>query len=329
MTNLANKDIEFLSNQELIGVLRSVLDELDVVSSHGAHRSTTYLAVSTIEGLFTEILALLKIQPAGAYVPARWPLKHKKGPLKHRDELTFEDKHQILSAQQALPSDFDKLYEPLRRFRNYIHPVLEVKKETPITQSIALMALAALNALIEKYQFRRFVASQEWKLEYGSARILADNVIDMAPKPGEVSLLVSEPSAEKFNRVKFNIFIPPGAICNIVYNYISKDQFMAARVEGRVGTNGGGLDNGRLVCKKWRDWRIIGRYPEGREPNPRQAHHTVEVLLDPHGGFDINVDNQQLQLADGATWEFAAQGQVGFMTEEGPVSISDLNVEVG
>jgi hypothetical protein len=63
MTNLTNKDIEFLSNQDLIGVLRSVLNELDVVSSSGAHRSTTYLAVSTIEGLFTEILALLRIQP--------------------------------------------------------------------------------------------------------------------------------------------------------------------------------------------------------------------------------------------------------------------------
>jgi hypothetical protein len=58
MANFTERDIEFLSNQKLIDLLRSLLDEIDVVASAGAHRSITYLAVSAIEGLFGEILNL-------------------------------------------------------------------------------------------------------------------------------------------------------------------------------------------------------------------------------------------------------------------------------
>jgi hypothetical protein len=327
MTNLTNKDIEFLSKQDLIGVLRSALDELDVVSSSGAHRSTTYLAVSTIEGLFTKLLTLLKLQPNGGNVPPGWPLK-KNGSPKPLNKLSLEDKHKILSANRALPANFGQLYEPLRLFRNYMHPVLELRDQQPIAQSTALLALAALNALIEKYQFRRFVALQEWKLEYGLARVVADNVIDMAQTQGEqVSLLVSEVPAQRLRRMKFDIFVPPGAIFNMVYNYVSRDQFMAARIEGRPREDGRGFDSGRLVCNKWRDWRIIGRYVEGTEPNPRQSHHTIEVILDPLGRFDMSVDDQLLQLADEVVWQFVPEGKLGFMTELGPVSVYGLAVD--
>ena len=58
------KDIEFLSNRELVEIFRSVLNELDIVASAGAHRATTYLAVSPIEGIFGEIVKLLDIGPS-------------------------------------------------------------------------------------------------------------------------------------------------------------------------------------------------------------------------------------------------------------------------
>ncbi len=61
MANLTNQNIDFLSDRELVNILLSVLNEIDLVASVGGHRSTTYLAVSAIEGLFSEILRLKQI----------------------------------------------------------------------------------------------------------------------------------------------------------------------------------------------------------------------------------------------------------------------------
>jgi hypothetical protein len=170
MTDLTNKDIEFLSNRELIEILRSVLNELDVVAGRGAHRSTTYLAVSAIEGLLGEILTLLRIDPKGGAVPPRWPV-NRGGTPKRSSKLTLEERETVLHAAGALPQVFEQLYSPLRRFRNYMHPARELKDQKPIAQSTAQLALAALNALIEQYQSRRFVAKQEWTRVYGLAQV--------------------------------------------------------------------------------------------------------------------------------------------------------------
>ncbi len=80
MTNLTNKSLEFLSNEELINILQSVLSEIDVAENVKAHRSTTYLAVSAIEGLFGELLKLLMLEPST--VPS-WPKDRNGKYLKH------------------------------------------------------------------------------------------------------------------------------------------------------------------------------------------------------------------------------------------------------
>jgi len=269
MAILTNKNIEFLSNPDLIAILGLILEELDVVASGGAHRSTTYLAVSALEGLFNEILKLLRIAPTAGSVPTGWPLK-SNGKPKSASKLTLEDVHNTLRAHGALSSDFDQLYGPLRQFRNYMHPKLELRDSKPISQSVALRALAALNALIEDYQFRRFVALQEWTLVHGRAQVMTDDAIDMSQSYGEqVSLLVSEEPARHYKKIKLAVFVQPGAIFNFVYNYSSRDKFMAARVDGRADQNGHGLDNGRLVCNKWQAWSIIDRYMGSSDPDPR------------------------------------------------------------
>jgi len=133
MVNFTNKDIEFLSNRELVDILRSLLHELDVVASSGAHRSTTYLAVSAIEGLFGEILKLLRIQPST--VPQAWPTD-KKGKPKALTDLSLYERELVLQAANALPQDFEKLYGPVRGFRNYMHPERELKERTPIANPL-------------------------------------------------------------------------------------------------------------------------------------------------------------------------------------------------
>src|SRR5664279_4210806 len=112
MADPTNKDLIFLSDKKLIGILRSVLDELDVVARVEAPRSTTYLAVSAIEGLFGGILKLRGIFPKGGTVPPGWPLVRGKPTLLKR--LPLEKRIELLHKNNALPSNFEQLYHPLR-----------------------------------------------------------------------------------------------------------------------------------------------------------------------------------------------------------------------
>ena len=162
---------------------------------------------------------------------------------------------------------------------------------------------------------------------YGLAQVPAGNVIQMPQNPGDnVSVLISELAANKFQEMTFRIIIPPDAIFNFVYNYCSLDQFRAARIEGREGRTGRGLDNGLVLCTKWHAWAMSGRYTSDSEPSPKQRQHTMRVVLNPPGDFTLIVDNVPLELEGGVDWEFDPKGKVGFMTECGPVSVTDLEV---
>ncbi len=323
MANLTNKNIEFLSDRELINILRSILEEIDAVASLGAHRSTTYLAVSAIEGLFGEILKLKRID--SSTVPQFWP--KKDGKFIARNQLSLNEREIVLQEAKALQPDFESLYKPLRDYRNYIHPELE-KNQTPITQSVGQRALASLNTLIEQYESLRFITHQEWSLKYGIAQVPADNVIHMPQNNGDpVSLIVCELSAQNFQEMTFRVRIPPDAIFNFIYNFSSLDKFMGARIEGRIGWNGQGLHDGRLVCKKWRKWDISGRYTKESSPSPQKLDHIVKIVLNPPTNFSITVDGIQLELESRVHWGFRPKEKIGFMTEWGDVSILDLKVQ--
>ncbi len=321
MANLTNKNLDFLSNEELINVLQSVLNELDVVISAGAHRSATYLAVSAIEGLLGELIRLLRISPST--IAGHWP--QYRGKDKGFDHLTLEDKINIFKYSGALPVSFDEnLYHTVREYRNYMHPMVELKDLRPIRQSVGQLALGCLNALIEKYESMRFVASQRWQLVGGLAQVPANNVIHMPQKPGEfISLLVSEQSAKDFRGMKFRVIIPPGAIFNFIYSYFSLNEFMGARIEGREGYKGLA---GKLKCTKWEAWTIDDQYTASSEPDPLLQEHNVEINLDSPEDFSIAVDGKYLELKR-TDWDFRPEGKIGFITEWGGVSILDLEIQ--
>jgi hypothetical protein len=322
MTAFTNKNLDFLPNEKLIKLLRSVLDEIDVVASIGAYRSATYLAVSAIEGLFRELIELREI-PLGAL---GWPANKKTGTYTPLKDLDLFEMELILHEDNALPENFEKFYSPLRKFRNYMHPKLELRDEIPIAQSIGLLAIACLDALIETYGPLRFIAGQRWDLVHGLAQVPEDDTIHMPHAGDHVSLLVSEKEAKDFKEMTFRVIISPGTIFNFVYNYFSPDNFMAARIEGRSAYGRSG-ENGRLVCTKWRTWFIRGQYIVSTEPDPKRSEHTIRVVLASSGAFSIIADQQPLQLASDANWDFNPAGKVGFMTELGLVSVLDLKVQ--
>jgi hypothetical protein len=53
----------------------------------------------------------------------------------------------------------------------------------------------------------------------------------------------------------------------------------------------------------------------------------MRVVLDPPGTFALIVDDVPLVLQGGGDWEFDPQGKIGFMTENGLVSVTDLQVQ--
>jgi hypothetical protein len=313
-------DVEFLSNADLINVVQSLLNEIDLVASAEAHRSTLFLAASAIEGLFGELLKRVSL----GSIPG-WP---KEG-TEYRpvEKLSFFEREKLLKKSGALPKDFEELFKPVRTFRNYMHTERELRELTPIERSSGQAALACLNVLIEKYASERFAAGQIWDLKYGVAQVPASNIIQMPQLIGqEKSFLVSRLPAQKFKEMSFVVNITPNAIFNFLYGCESLDQWKAARVEGRVGPGNSGLDNGQVVCLKWPAWAMGARYTKASEPSPKLRQHPIRVVLDPPNQFAITVDAVKLILDSGADWDFDPHGKVGFMTELGAVTISDLQV---
>lgn len=60
-------------------------------------------------------------------VPNEWPLS--KGKPKKIDKFTLEDRERVLQAG-AEPPNFEKLYEPVRTFRNYMHQSRAYREDT-------------------------------------------------------------------------------------------------------------------------------------------------------------------------------------------------------
>lgn len=326
MTNHTNKNLDFLSNEGLINILRAILDEIEITANYGAYKSTTYLAVSAIEGIFGELIKLKNLDHSKV---VNWPTYNdlsRKGNPKSTKDLTLEERETVLQNASMLPKDFEKLYAPVRVFRNYMHPERELKNQIPIAQSIAQLSVACLNALIEMYEPYRFVARQEWQKLFGVAHVLDERTINLPQVGNEVSLITSNFSASNIKQVSFRVIVPRDAIFDILFNFQSKDNFIGARIEGREATPGKGLDNGRLICTKWHDWVISEGYTPTSEPNPAQREHLISIVLDVNSVFSITVDNTQLELLDGVGWEFDPTGKIGFMCEHGAISILDLQV---
>ncbi|MBI1279194.1 MAG: hypothetical protein GC179_13795 [Anaerolineaceae bacterium] len=303
MANLTNKNIDFLSNQEVINILLSILNEIDMVANIDTHRSTTYLAVSAIEGLFTEILKLRQISTT-----------------KEPDNLLLREKFTVLqSTGEVISEDFQSLFAPLIDYRNYMHPSLE-KSKSSITKSVAQRAIASLNSLIEQYENLRFIANQEWRLMCGIAQVPDIKSIHMPQNPDDlVSLLISEQKASYFKEISFHVIIPRDAVFNFIYNFQSINSFTGARIEGHEQNN-----NGRFRCVKWRTWPINAHYIT-YTPSAKQRH-TVRIVLNPPENFALIVDGIELELEDNTPWGFHANKKIGFMTELGLVSILGMKI---
>lgn len=359
--NYINTNLEFLSNEKLINILGDVLQEINATISVGAHRSTLYLAVSAIEAIGSELLKLkgsneakklieiidslhkerllprfgydenteyLDVSPIEVIENELSTLlkiieELKKKDLKeiidslHKDSLLPPFRYNYKNEGKDISKDISKdIYHLVRNYRNYIH--LDEKIESYPKQSATYLALACLNALIEHYENKRFVAESTWDLKYGVCRV-SNGIIHMPQKIPvsfpNVPILVTEIEAHK--GISFGVKLPEDAIFNFVYNFKHLGDFMAFRIDGRKP---GYRDNGRLICEKWPNWLCQNRYK--KEPEVK-ASYKVNVNFE--NQFEVKIDDEKLEL-NNAEWKFEKNYAIGFMTELGPVSISNIEL---
>lgn len=323
MSEHTNKDILFLSDSRAVQIISSILGEIDRAVSTSAYRATVYLCVSAIEGIFGDLLRLLRaVDPI---VRANWP-RTDHNTEKRVDKLTLEEREAVLTKARALPEEFEWLYKPLREFRNYIHPDQELAEMKPIELSTAQAALCALNALIEKYRNVRFVEGAKWEAVHGAVHVSSSTHVRLMPYRGDdASVVVSEQRAQKSCGIRFDVVIPPGSVFEFVYNFGSRDSFCALRLDKRTGSDGRrGWDSGRLVCTKWREWTMSGRY--ANEPEVQKEHHKIEALWPSSGQFEFKVDGALLEPSELKDWGFRHEGRIGFMSECGVVRVFNVSV---
>ena len=121
------KDLNFLSDPELAEIIRTILAEIDSLAIINAHRSMVYLSMSTLEGILSNVLALNinKISTFPSYP------KKKGGALKPFKDLKFAHYIPIAKDLEIIAPEFFDTFKKFKKFRNYMHPMLEVKTKQP------------------------------------------------------------------------------------------------------------------------------------------------------------------------------------------------------
>jgi hypothetical protein len=311
-----SKDLNFLSDPELAQIIRTILAEIDSLVIIRAHRSLIYLSMSTLEGILSNVLALNinRIQTFPSYP------KKKSGALKNIDDLKLADKIAIARDLQIIAPEFFDTFKKFKEFRNYMHPLLEVKDKHPLDIGLGQIALGLMNHTISKLEKIRFIEEKIWKVISGIP------VYNSSQKQIEFKLfrplrthsfLVTEDYAGNNIEVNFDLHIGEDAVFNFVFNYENEERFHMLRFETRRNEF-----CGVLHCEHKYAWRLIEEY------NSKWNIKTAEpnkVL--------IRIDSTNLKLHLNGKKELSSKlvpcdnkKYIGFFNEVDNVYISNLSI---
>ena len=249
-----SKDLNFLSDPELAQIIRTILTEIDSLVIVRAHRSLIYLSISTLEGILSNVLALNinRIQTFPSYP------KKKGGALKKIDDLNLAEKIAIAKDLEIITPDFFDTFKKFKEFRNYMHPLLEVKDKHALDIGLGQIALGLMNHTISKLEKIRFIQEKIWKVISGIP------VYNSSQKQIEFKLfrplrthsfLVTEDYAGNNIEVNFDLHIGEDAVFNFVFNYENEERFHMLRFETRRNEF-----CGILHCEHKYAWRLIEEY---------------------------------------------------------------------
>jgi hypothetical protein len=281
-----------------------------------AHRSLIYLSMSTLEGILSNVLALNinKVQTFTSY-----PKKKGGGPTDIKD-LKLAHKIAIAKDLQIIAPEFFDTFKKFKEFRNYVHPVLEVKDKHPLDIGLGQIALGLMNHTISKLEKIRFIEEKIWKVISGIP------VYNSSQKQIEFKLfrplrthsfLITEDYASNNIEVNFDLHIGEDAVFNFVFNFEDEERFHMLRFETRTNEFCGVLHCGHKYA-----WRLIEEY------NSKWNIETAKP-----NKVSIRIDSANLKLYLNGKEELSSKSipcdnkkYIGFFNEVNDVYISDLSI---
>jgi hypothetical protein len=272
--------------------------------------------MSTLEGILSNVLSLNinKIHTFPSYP------KKKGGALKNIDDLKLAEKIAIAKDLQIIAPDFFDTFKKFKEFRNYMHPLLEVKDKYPLDIGLGQIALGLMNHTISKLEKIRFIEEKIWKVISGIP------VYNSGQKQIEFKLfrplrthsfLVTEDYAGENIEVNFDLHIGEDAIFNFVFNFDNEERFHMLRFETRRNEF-----CGVLHCEHKYAWRLIEEY------NSKWNIKTAEP-----NKVSIRIDSGNLTLYLNGKEELSGKSvpcdnkkYIGFFNEINDVYLSNLSI---
>jgi hypothetical protein len=311
-----SKDLNFISDPELAQIIKGVLFEIDNLTVVRAHRSMIYLSMSTLEGILSNVLGLnlAKIKALTSYP------KKRGGTLKDFDDLVLADKIVLAKDLDIIAPEFYDTFKKFKEFRNYMHPLEELRRKHKLDIGLGQVALGLMNHTISKLERIRFIDEKIWKVESGiplhvsGQKKLEFRFVGVSPTN---SFLITDDYKSRDVQIKFDLHIGAEVVFNFVYNYETDEKFQMLRFDTRA-TEFSGL----LNCAHKYGWQLVEQHKSKwviKTSEPNQIELKLQAGL-------LKVYLNGNELLSGVTLSWDNQKAFGFFNEVNHVYISNLKI---
>jgi len=328
MTEVTNKQIDFIDDIDLRKMLLERLDELDRVFLVNATYSTVFVAIGAIEGIFRHIAAIFKTEIKAS---ASYP-KNSNGNDKKFDNLTIDEVYEELKNLRILPDipEYKHLYHLFRNYRNCIHPQAQVDKGWDIRLGQAQMALGLLNTTIQNLDRNIFIDKHVFEKMAGTPYYDSTKTLHLkVSTTRHHSFLVLNKLIFQKLLITFDLELSKNSLLNFVFNYVDEENFKMIRLDNRPLPR---CPNSVLKSTQKYVWHES--FLANPQKPPEKEQFPVNITMDlPNSIFEFKVDGQaytfedskgnQKQLSDQVT----PSTRVGFFNEVGPVKLSKITID--
>lgn len=314
---LTTRNLGFISDPELTQITKGILGEIDRVFGVSGFRSALYLSVSAAEGILKHLIQLNWNEASKEKVYPR----DKSGKPKKIEDVDLSQCIDICTQISLIPRDLEATYDRLRKFRNYIHPYLELKSASEINIGISQIGIGILNTTLLLFDQLRFIEGSKWRVVTGDPKYLMSNsqlILEEGVLPTNSFIMTDHYTNRDFS-LEFDSMVVKDSILNFVYNFSSDESFNMIRIDKRDYP-----DDGLLECYGKYKWKKISRF---NNP-PRRSEYRHHVIVKVRGtSLEFNVDSEKLELVAG-NWNYDPKKSIGFFNELKKVDISSLTVGV-
>jgi hypothetical protein len=234
--------------------------------------------------------------------------------------LVLAEKIELAKDLGVIDLEFYDTFKKFKEFRNYMHPLAELKDKHPLDIGLGQIALGLMNHTISKLQKIRFIEEKIWKVISGiPVYNLSQRQIEFKLfRPLRThSFLVTEDYAGNNIEINFDLHIGEEAVFNFIYNYENEERFHMLRFETRKNEF-----CGVLHCEHKYAWHLVEAY------NSKWNIKTEEP-----NRVSIRIDSTSLKVYLNGKEELSDKPipcdnkkYIGFFNEVREVYISNLSI---